>query len=315
MRRVRYYQYGGPDVLTVEEAEIPTPAAGQVRIKVEAIGANFVDTKFRRGPSAGTIFQRPLPGLLTGDVVGTVEGTGERVATLVEDAFAEYVVADAEWLVPVPAGVEAGPASMLALAGPVAIGTLRTAAIGKGETVLVHSAAGSIGHLATQIAKELGAGTVIGTAGSAAKLDFVREHGADVAIDYSADDWPDRVREVAPAGVDVVLDAVGGETMLRSIDLLAPRGRLVAYGAASGELTSIPITSVFALRSLTGYSTLALRGADPAGARRDMNDVSRLIATGRLNTAVHVELPLAEAAQAHRILEGRANLGRVVLRP
>ncbi|MFE3773605.1 zinc-binding alcohol dehydrogenase family protein [Streptomyces sp. NPDC059122] len=189
-------------------------------LRTEAIGANFVDTKLRRGPAAGPLFQRPLPGKLTGDVVGTVEAAGpgadrgligQRVAALGEDAFAEHVVADAQWLAPVPDGVDLGVASMLPMGAPVALRVLRTGRLAAGETVLVHSAAGGIGHLAVQLARLLGAGKVIAAVGSPAKFDFVRSFGADAAVDYSADDWPERVRELAPEGVDLVLDSVGAE--------------------------------------------------------------------------------------------------------
>lgn len=324
MRRVRYYEYGDPDVLTIEEAEIPTPGPGQVLIRAEAIGANFVDTKFRRGPSSGAIFQRPLPGKLTGDVVGTVEAAGlgvdtqqvgRRVAGLAEDAFADYIVADAQWLAPIPDGLDLGAASMLPMGAPVALRTLRTGRLAPGETVLIHAAAGGIGHLAVQLAKLLGAGTVIATAGSPAKRDFARKCGADIAIDYTDSDWPDQVRKGAPRGVDVVLDSVGGETLQRSFDVLAPFGRIVIYGAASGELTSLPVTDLFALKSVAGFSLIAWRAADPKQARREMTEVAEYSTAGQLHTAVHARLPLAEAAAVHRLLEDRSQLGRVLLLP
>jgi NADPH:quinone reductase-like Zn-dependent oxidoreductase len=323
MRRVRYYEYGGPEVLRVEEADIPAPGAGQVLIRSEAIGANFVDTKFRRG--AGGIFQRPLPGVLTGDVVGAVEAVGpgvdtakpgDRVAALVDpDAFADYVLADADWLAPVPEGLDAGAASMLPMGAPVALRVLRTGRLAPGETVLVHAAAGGIGHLTVQLAKLLGAGTVIATAGSPAKLDFAREYGADVAVDYTDDDWPDQVRAAAPGGVDVIADSIGGQVSLRGLDLLAPFGRLVAYGAASGDLPDIPFRSLRALKYATGFSLLAWRAARPEQARQEMTEVAGYSSGGRLRTAVHAAFPLTDAAKAHHVLEDRAQLGRVLLIP
>jgi NADPH:quinone reductase len=314
MRRIRYHRYGGPEVLTVEEVAVPQPGPGQVLIRTEAIGANFVDTRFRSGQGTGP-FRRPLPGRLTGDVVGTVAGTDRRVAALVEDAFAEYVVADEPWLAPVPAGVPAAAASMLPMGGPVALRVLRMARLEPGETVLVHAAAGGIGHLAVQIARRLGAGTVIGTAGSPSKLDFVRRLGADVAVDYTAPDWPDQVRAAAPDGVDVVADSVGGDVLLRSCELLAPFGRVVVYGAGSGQFADLPVASVLRLRSVTGFSLLAWRQAAPEAARADMAEVAAWTAGGQLQTALHATVPLAEAARAHEILESRANLGRVLLVP
>jgi len=323
VRRVRYHEYGEPEVLTLEEADIPTPGPGQVRIRAEAIGANFVDTKLRRGPASGPLFVRPLPAVLTGDVVGTVDAVGpdvdveigRRVASLAEDAFADYVVADAQWLAPVPDGLDLGAASMLPMGAPVALRALRTGQLAKNETVLIHAAAGGIGHLAVQLAKLLGAGLVVATASSPSKLDFARACGADVGIDYTDPDWPDQVRAVAPQGVDVVLESAGGEILRQSIDLLAPFGRVVMYGAASGQLIDLPVRSLFALKSLAGFSLLAWRAASPAQARQEMTEIADYFTDGRLHTTAHASLPLTEAAQAHRLLESRATLGRVLLLP
>ena len=321
MRRVRYYEHGGPDVLRVEEADTPTPGPGQVLIRAEAIGLNYIDSAFRRGTGA---FRRPLPGILTGDVVGTVEAIGpdvatvrkgDRVAALVEDAYADQVVADADWTVGVPEGLADGPATALPMAGPVALGALRAARLAPGETVLVNAAAGGIGHLALQLAKLEGAGTVIGTAGSPAKLGFAREHGADVAIDYTDPGWPDLVRAAAPNGVDVILDAVGGTVQRQSLDLLAPLGRAVLYGGASGELPDIGVRTLFALKTVTGFAITAWRLARPEQARREMTELADHIAAGRLRVAVHATLTLTDAAQAHRLLDERAQLGRLLLTP
>jgi NADPH:quinone reductase len=203
---------------------------------------------------------------------------------------------------------------MLPMGGPVAHGALRIGRLAAGETVLVHAAAGGIGHLAVQLARLLGAGTVIATASSAVKLDFVRGLGADAAVDYTDPDWPERVRAAAPGGVNVVLDSVAGPMLERSLDLLAPLGRLVIYGAAGGEPGSIPAT-LYALRSIVGFSLLAWRAACPEEARADVAEVAEHAAAGRLRTVVHARLPLTEAAKAHRILEGREQLGRVLLAP
>jgi NADPH:quinone reductase len=323
MRRVRYYEHGGPEVLRVEEADVPRPGPGEALIRTEAIGANFVDTKFRRGDES-LPFQRPLPGELTGDVVGVVEAVGDgvatdivgsRVATLADPAFAEYVVADADWLAPVPDGVDLGMASMLAMGAPVALGALRLGGMAPGRSVLVHAAAGGIGHQAVQLAKLLGAGTVVATASSAAKLDFAREHGADVGIDYTEPDWPDQVRAAVPGGVDVILDSVGGSTMVRGLDLLAPLGTSVLYGVAGGEYGDVPVTTLYGLRSVAGFSILGWRQADPRQARQDMTDIAEHATAGRLRTAVHATFPLADVAKAHQVLDERGQLGRVLVVP
>ncbi|MFC9227559.1 zinc-binding alcohol dehydrogenase family protein [Streptomyces decoyicus] len=324
MRRIRYHSYGGPEVLALEEAPVPVPKAGQVLIRAEAIGANFVDTQLRRGMAQTELYPRPLPRSLTGDVVGTVEAVGpdtdpsligRRVATASEDAFCDLIVADAQWLVPVPDGLDAGTAGALPMVAPVALGVLRAGRLAPGETVLVHSAAGAIGHLAVQLAKLLGAGTVIATASTAAKLDFARTQGADIGVDYTDEDWPEQVRTAVPGGVDVVLDAAGGEILRRSLDVLAPYGRLVTYGAASGELGSIPVTDLFALRSVTGFSLIAAQAADAERAAKDLDELTEYAAQGLLRTAVHARLPLTETSEVHRLLETRAQLGRILVVP
>jgi NADPH2:quinone reductase len=323
MRRVRYYEFGGPEVLKVEEADIPEPGAGQVLLRTEAVGTSWVDTPFRRGTSP---LGRPsLPGSPHGDVVGTVEAVGAdadpalagaRVVALVNpDAYADYVVADADWLVRVPDGVDAGTASVLDMPAPVALRVLRTGRLAAGETVLVHSGAGSIGHLAIQLARVEGAGTVIATASSPAKLEFAREHGADVGVCYTDEDWPDQVRAAAPGGVDVVLDTIGGEITGPSLDLLAPFGRLVFYGAASGQLPELPVSEVLSLRSISGFGLLAWREARPDQARQEMAELAGLAAAGRLRATVQATLPLADAARAHELLEDRGRTGRVLLVP
>jgi NADPH2:quinone reductase len=323
MRRVRYYEFGGPEVLKIEETDVPAPGPGQVLVKTEAIGTSWVDTTLRSGTSP--LGQPTLPGSPHGDVVGTVEAVGAgadpalagvRVAALVNpDAYADYVLADADWLVRVPAGVDAGTASVLDMPAPVALRVLRTGQLAAGETVLVHAAAGTIGHLATQLARIEGAGTVIATASSKAKLEFAREHGADVGVCYTEPDWPDQVRAAAPGGVDVVLETIGGQVTAQSLDLLAPFGRLVFYGAASGELPEVPVSRVLSLRTVSGFGLLAWRAARPEQARQEVAELAGLAAAGRLRASVQATLPLEQAARAHELLEDRDRMGRVLLVP
>jgi NADPH:quinone reductase len=257
-------------------------------------------------------------------VVGTVEEVGSdadpalvgtRVTALLEDAYADYVVADTDWLVNVPEQLDAGAASMVPTVGAVAFGALRTGGLSTGDTVLVTAGAGAIGHLAVQLAKRQGAGTVIATAGSPAKLDFLKELGADVVIDHTRSDWAVHVRAAAPGGVDVALEAVGGELLHKSIELLAPFGRVVAFGASAGDLTSVPVTSLFALKTVAGFSLLAWRAADADQARADVAELTGLLQTGGLHAAAETRLPLAEVVQAHQLLEDRAVLGRLLLVP
>jgi NADPH:quinone reductase len=240
MRRVRYHSHGGPEVLVTEEADIPQPGPGQVLIRSEAIGTNYVDVQLRRETDPDSMYFRSLPATVTGDVVGTVEQVGpdadpalvgSRVAVLLEDAYADYVVAATDWLARVPDRLGPGAASMLPTVGAVAFGALHTARLAEGETVLVTAGAGAIGHIAVQLARQQGAGTVIATAGSPAKLDFLTSLGADVTVNHREADWADQVRKAAPGGVDVVLEAVGGQMLRASVGLLAPFGRVVVFGA------------------------------------------------------------------------------------
>jgi NADPH:quinone reductase len=323
VRRVRYYSHGGPEVLVTEEADIPEPGRGQVLIRTEAIGVNYVDVQLRRETFPGSIYFRSLPATLTGDVVGLIEKVGPeadpalagtRVAVLLEDAYADYVVADAGWLVSVPDRLAANAASMLPTVGAVVLGALRVGRFGRGDTVLITAGAGGIGHLAVQLARQQGAGTVIATAGSEAKLAFLKDLGADVAVDHTQPDWSEQVRLAAPGGLDVILDAVGGETLHHGIGLLAPFGRAVVFGAAAGDLTGVPVTSLFPLKTVSGFSLLAWRAADPESARADIGELTELFETGRLRIAA-TTLPLAEAIQAHRRLEDRTVLGRLILQP
>jgi NADPH:quinone reductase len=323
MRRVRYYEYGEPDVLRLEEVDPPTPAEGQVRLAAEAIGVGYIDAVMRRGSSP--LGGRPLPGRPFGDVVGTVEAVGpgvdavligDRVAALVEsDAYADQVVTGADWLAPVPAGLDLGSASILAMPAPVALRVLRTGQLAAGETVLVHAAAGGIGHLVTQLAKIEGAGTVIATVSSPAKAEFARQHGADVGIDYTDPGWPGKVREVAPDGVDVVIDSIGGTVTAQSLELLAPFGRLVIYGASSGSLPEVSGRGLYGLRSISGFGVMPWRTARPEQARAEMTKLADLATAGRLRTAVAANVPLADAAKAHALIEDRDRLGRVLLVP
>jgi NADPH2:quinone reductase len=322
MRAVRYHQHGGPEVLQLEEVPEPVPTDGQVLIEVEAIGANAIDTVLRRGNGPWT---RPLPGKLTGDVVGRISRlgpnapsgvqVGQRVAALSEDAFAERVAVDADWLAPVPEDADAGEATVLSMPAPLAFRLLKAAQLTSGDTVLVQSAAGTIGHLAVQLARTLGAKTVIGTASSTAKLDFIRTCGADAAIDISDTSWPDHVREIAPGGVEIVLDAVGGKVFDQGMELLAPLGRMVTYGAISGELLSIGGNGVFSLKYITGVGLYNWRQVRPEEARQDVAEVTRLWQSGDLRTAIHGTYALIDTVAVHHVLDDRANLGRLIATP
>jgi NADPH2:quinone reductase len=210
--------------------------------------------------------------------------------------------------------VDAGAASTLPTMGVVARGALHLGRLGKGETIMITAAAGGIGHLAVQLARHLGAGTVIGAVGSAAKTGFVKELGADTVVDYSQPDWTDAVRDAAPGGVDVILDAVGGDTLLESAGLLAPFGRAVVYGAADARWGSMPLLDLAALKTVSGFSLLAWRAAARESARADIAELTGLLRSGELRV-VSRTLPLTAIAEAQTMYEDRAVLGRLVATP
>ena len=321
MRAVRFHRHGGPDVLQLDEVAVPEPGTGQVLIEVEAIGANAIDTVLRRG---GTPWDRPLPGTLTGDVVGRISklgpdtppGTavGQRVAALTDDAFADFAVADAAFLAPIPDHADAGEATMMSMTAPLALRLLEAGRIPAGGTVLIQSAAGTVGHLAVQLARFFDPKTIIGTASSAERLDFIRELGAE-AVDLTDPEWPAKVRELAPDGVNTVLDAVGGTVFDQGLDLVAPLGTMVTYGAITTELPTVPASGLFGLRSVTGVSMMGWRQARPDEARADVAEVTRRWQNGDLRPIVHATHPLTDVTRIHETLDARKNLGRLIATP
>lgn len=321
MRAVRFHRHGGPDVLQLDEVAVPEPATGQVLIQAEAIGANAIDTVLRRGSSP---WDRPLPGTLTGDVVGRIVklgpdtppgiAVGQRVSALTVDAFAEYAVADAGFLAPIPDDADAGEATMMSLTAPLAYRLLETGQVAPGNTVLIQSAAGTVGHLAVQLARSYDPKTIIGTASSAHRLDFIRELGAE-PVDLTDPDWPARVRELAPDGVDTVLDSVGGTVFDQGLDLLAPLGRMITYGAITTEVPVVSVLKLFGLKSVTGVSAGGWQQARPDEARADIAEVTRRWQSGELRPIVHTTHPLADVARIHETLDARTNLGRLVATP
>ncbi|MDH6132406.1 NADPH2:quinone reductase [Kitasatospora sp. MAA4] len=325
MRVISYPRHGAPDVLQLQEVPTPRPGPGRLLLRTEAVGVNFIETQLRSGTAP---FPSPLPGRPHGDVVGRVEAVGpdtigfavgDRLAAwAVDAAYADYVVVDAARVVAVPESIDAPTATALASTAQVAHNVLRVGRLAPGETVLVHAAAGAIGHLVTQLAVLYGAGRVIGTVGSAAKADFVLAHGADEVVDYGRPDWADQVRAATDgAGVDLVLDSVEGRVFQPSLDLLRPFGRLVYYGFADagGELAKVSMKDLFGLKYVVGSSFDAWLAAAPDQAAAARRELVGYVADGRLKVAVHAVLPLTEAAQAHRIIEERTQLGRVVLVP
>lgn len=324
MRAIRMHRPGDPDVLRLEEVPDPTPGAGEVLIAVAAAGVNYADLAVRQfgGHPGGPPPPPPLtPGF---EVAGTIAAVGAGVAGLavgdrvgaVLDAggYAEYAVAEAAKIMPIPDGVDFATATAFLIQGPTAHGVLHDAVrLRAGESVLVEAAAGGVGHLAVQLAKLAGAQPVLGAAGSAEKRELARQLGADRAIDYTPQDWAAEVREATGGrGVDVVLEAVGGPVGAVAVECLAPLGRLVIFGAASGQPAPLPNPMALNMKGLTvsGFGGPWIRPGRAAAAREELFAHLR---AGRLRVVLGPSFPLAEAAAAHRAVGSRQTVGKVVL--
>ncbi len=319
MKAIRMHATGGPEVLALDEVDTPTPAAGEILIKIAAAGVNYADLMQRQG-----VYPPPHePPLILGvEAAGTVTALGpgvsapaigDRVVAFVDGGYAEYAVAAAGQAVLIPDALGFPEATALLVQGLTAYGLLRDAArLGPDETVLVHAAAGGVGSLAVQVARLLGAGLVIGTAGADDKVARARDLGVDQALSYAADDWEARVRDVTGGrGADVILDAVGGVVGARSLALLAPFGRLVIFGAASGEPTPVVGQQLIPLnQTIIGYT---LQGQPPDRRAAATATLLESVAAGRLRIDTGDTFPLAEAAAAHHAIAARRTTGKVAL--
>lgn len=322
MRAIRVHEYGGPEVLRLEEVPVPEPGVGQVRVRLEAVGVNFIDVYHRMGA-----YPSELPITLGREGAGVVEAVGpdagevqvgERVAfAMVPGSYAEQVVVDAAQLVPVPEGVSSEQAAGVMLQGMTAhYLVFSTYPLQEGESCLVHAAAGGVGHLLVQLAKLHGA-RVIGTASTPEKVELARAAGADEVIRYTEVDFQEETMRLTEGrGVDVVYDGVGKDTFMQSMRCLRPRGFLVLYGQSSGAVGPLDpqilnrYGSLFLTRpSLGHYIATREELLWRAG------DLFAWLAAGRLEVRIDRTFVLAEAAEAHRYLEGRQTKGKVLLLP
>lgn len=322
MKAVYIEQTGGPDVLKYGDLPIPQPAAGQAVIKVTAAGVNFIDTYQRTG-----LYKVPLPATLGSEGAGTVESIGEGVTSvkpgdrvawaMARGAYAEYAAVPAAVLVHIPKGLDFIEAAAAMLQGMTAhYLTHSTFALKPGHTVLIHAAAGGTGGLMVQMAKMLGA-RVIGTAGSPEKADIARADGADEVILYRDHDFAEETKRITGgAGVDAVYDSVGASTFSKSLDCLKPRGMMVAFGNASGPVPPVePLTlsqkgSLFLTRpTLQHYVSTRPELDWRAG------DVLRWLQEKKLSLRIGHVYKLSETAEAHRDLEGRRTVGKLILTP
>jgi NADPH2:quinone reductase len=315
MRAVQIREFGGPEVLEVVDLPVPEPAANEVLVRVTAAGVNFADTH-QRGNEY--VAKQTLPMVPGAEVAGVREDTGERVVAIVgHGGYAEYAVAPAARCFPVPDGVDDAAALALLMQGLTAWHLYRTAAkVERGEAVVVHSAAGGVGSLATQLGRALGAGRVIATATSEAKRELALELGADVAVDGSPEGLTERLLE-ANLGepVDVVFDMAGGAVFDASFDALAPFGRIVVCGIASRHQNEVRTGKLLRTsRSVVGFWLYHLLDR-PAHVDEALSDLFARAERGELRVVVGGTYPLAEAARAHADLVERRTTGKLILDP
>ena len=314
---------GGPEVLTPVDRPVPSPASGEVLIRVEAAGVNRPDVMQRRGAYPPPPGASDLPGL---EVSGTIEGVapgagdwraGDRVCALVSGGgYAEYCVAPAPQCLPIPSGLDATAAAAI----PETFFTVWTNVFDRGrlragETALVHGGTSGIGTTALQLAAARGA-RAFATAGSDEKCRACEALGAVRGINYHREDFVDAVRSLTGGrGVDLILDIVGGDYLDRNLRALAVEGRLVQIGLMGGEQATIDLRRILGRRlTLTG-STLRPRTVEEKGAiaRALHREVWPLLESGRVTPIVHRTFPLREAAEAHRLMESSEHIGKLVL--
>jgi NADPH2:quinone reductase len=313
---------GGPEVLKYIDQPTPQPAAGEVLVKLEAIGVNFIDTYFRNGTYKAPETPVKLGSEGAGVIAAVGEGIslpiGQRVAyAMARGSCAEYAIVPQQLLVELPQSIAFEDGAAVMLQGMTAhYLTHSTFPLKPGQTCLVHAAAGGAGLLIVQLAKIAGA-TVIGTVSTQEKAQLARESGADHLILYTEKDFVTEVKRLtSDRGVDVVYDSVGSTTFHKSLDCLRPRGMLVSFGQSSGVVGPIdPLTlsqkgSLFLTRpSLANYVS------DPAELRQRSSDLFTWLADGRLRVRIHKTYKLADAAEAHRDLEARKTSGKLLLKP
>ncbi len=319
MKAIRVHQRGGLDAMHVEEIARPRPEKGQVLIQVATAGVNYADIGQRNGSYPNLA---PLPLTLGFEVAGVIEELGEDVSTLskgarvvsiVDGGYAEYAVAHASMVIPLPDEVSFEQAVAIPVQGQTAFLALRKAGrLQQGERVLVHSAAGGVGTLAVQLAKLMGASMVIGSTTNVEKEALIRELGADAVVRTNEQNWVEQVMQATQGkGVDIVLEVIGGEVGMQSLMCLAPNGRMVVYGSLSGSVTQVPAQMLMPKAlSVIGYNTNIQSREDQLGAS---NELLRYIAAGQLRVTVNNSFPLVEAVEAHKAISEHKTRGKVIL--
>jgi NADPH2:quinone reductase len=321
-KAVRYHKQGGPEVLQVDDIAVGDPGPGQVRIRHTAIGVNFVDTYQRSG-----LYPMQLPAVAGNEAAGVVDAVGggvndlkkgDRVAyTGLPGSYCELRVVPADRMVKLPQGVSDEQAASMMLKGLTVHYLIHsTYPVKKGETVLWHAAAGGVGLIASQWLKALGV-TTIGTAGSDEKTALAKAHGVAHTVNYSKENFVERVKALTEGkGVPVVYDSVGKTTWEGSLDCLRPRGLIVSFGNASGPVPPVNLGILSTKGSLyVTRPTLATHIATRSDLIERSNALFDVVKSGKVKIETTKKYKLADAQQAHRDLEGRKTTGSIVLVP
>jgi NADPH2:quinone reductase len=321
-KAIRFHKQGGPEVLQVDDVPVGDPGPGQVRIRHTAIGVNFVDIYQRSG-----LYPMQLPAIAGNEGAGVVEAlgkgvkdlkVGDRVAyTGLPGSYCEARIVPADRMVKIPKGISDEQAASMMLKGLTVHYLIHsTYKVKKGDTVLWHAAAGGVGTIACQWLKKLGVNT-IGTVGSPEKVQLAKAHGCKYVINYSTENFVEKVNEITKGKkLPVVYDAVGKSTWDGSLDCLQPRGLMVSFGNASGAVPPVNLGILATKGSL--YVTRPSLGAYIA-TRADLvkrsNDLFNAVKSGKVKIETTARHTLEDAAQAHRDLEGRKTTGSIVLIP
>ena len=311
MRAVVFERNGGPEVLEAKDVDDPTPGDGEVIVDVDAVGINYRDVYEREGRGYGAT----PPAIIGVEGAGTIADTGERVAwSAVAGSYAERVAAKRDQLVALPDGVDTEVAAAAILQGMTAhYLAYDSYPIEPGDWVVVHAAAGGVGLLLTQLAKLRG-GQVIATTSTDEKAALARQAGADEVIGY--DGFAQRVKEISGEGAAAVYDGVGKATFLEGLDALRPFGRMILYGAASGQPDPLEVAMLAPEGSLyVQRPTLMTYARTPELLRERAGEVCALIADGKLHVRIGARYPLDQAKQAHEDLEARRTTGKLLLIP
>lgn len=325
-KAIRIYEQGGPEVMKWEDVEIGPPGAGEIRMRHEVIGLNYIDTYHRGG-----VYKIPLPSGIGSEAAGTVDAVGDGVTDIKPGdrvcyasgtplqpvgSYAEARNVPAARVVKIPDSIKSETAAAMMLKGmTVSYLIKRTYKVKSGDTVLWHAAAGGVGLIACQWLKALGV-TTIATAGSDEKCELAKAHGAAHGVNYKTDDFAARVKEITGGkGVPVVFDSVGKDTFDKSLECLSMFGTMVTFGNASG-----PVPPVNLAAQLKGHLYVTRPSLQPySAARQDLvalaNDLFDIVTAGKVKIDINQRYPAKDAVQAHRDLESRKTTGSTVLMP